>query len=421
MRWYSFAIRIFLLIGLLFCIYIVVRRGVAAWYFREGSPDAIQTALKWDPANPQYYDALGTIMHLYANGGNSNDIVQLYQNATRLSPHDAQFWADLGAGNDWAGRTSEALGALQQARHLFPNSPDINWRLANFYVRTRKTSEALQALQTVLRGDSAAWRNVFVLATRATGDTKAILGILPIQAPIFFDYLNFQIETGNLVGAQEVWARILELNLSFDLSKAFPYLDALIQRKDLVQLQEAWVALTQRFPTQIEHAGPTLNLVTNGNFDHDILNGGLDWRVVPTDGALVSLDSADASARSRALRITFDGSRNLGYEHVFQYVPVQPNTRYRFSGRMRVQSITTDSGPRFQVCDGYNLGRLFVSTENLVGTSGWLEQHADFRTGNDAHLLLIRVARPMSHKFDSQIAGTVWIAGVSLNTEELPH
>jgi hypothetical protein len=86
-----------------------------------------------------------------------------------------------------------------------------------------------------------------------------------------------------------------------------------------------------------------------------------------------------------------------------------------------VQSITTDSGPRFQVCDGYNLGRLFVSTENLVGTSGWLEQHADFRTGNDAHLLLIRVARPMSHKFDSQIAGTVWIAGVSLNTEELPH
>jgi len=394
---------------------------VGAWYFREGSPDAIQTAMKWDPANAQYHDALGTLMHMYASGGNSNDIVQLYQNATRLSPHDAQFWADLGAGYDWAGRTNEALGALQQARQLFPNSPEINWRLANFYVRTRKTSEALRALQTVLRGDSAARRNVFALATRATGDTKAILGMLPLQAPVFFDYLNFQIERGDLVGAQEVWARVLELNVSFDLSKAFPYLDALIQHRDLVQLLDAWATLTQRFPTQTEHAASSSNLVTNGSFDYNILNGGLDWRVVPTEGALVSLDSADTFESRRALRITFEGSRNLDYGHVFQYVPVQPNTRYRFFGRMRVQGITTDSGPRFQVCDGYNLGQLFASTENLVGTSGWLEQHAELTTGMDTHLLLIRVARPMSDKFDSQIAGTVWIAGVSLSAAQLPH
>ena len=88
---------------------------------------------------------------------------------------------------------------------------------------------------------------------------------------------------------------------------------------------------------------------------------------------------------------------------------------------MRVQGITTDSGPRFQVCDGYNLGQLFASTENLVGTSGWLEQHAELTTGMDTHLLLIRVARPMSDKFDSQIAGTVWIAGVSLSAAQLPH
>ena len=69
---------------------------MGAWYFRQGSPDAIQTAMRWDRANPEYYDGLGNLMHLYADGGNSNEIVQLYQSATRLSPQDARSWADLG-------------------------------------------------------------------------------------------------------------------------------------------------------------------------------------------------------------------------------------------------------------------------------------------------------------------------------------
>jgi hypothetical protein len=45
--------------------------------------------ISWDPANPDYYDALGTTMHLYANGENTSEIVQLYQRAgartTRIS------------------------------------------------------------------------------------------------------------------------------------------------------------------------------------------------------------------------------------------------------------------------------------------------------------------------------------------------
>jgi hypothetical protein len=59
----------------------------------------------------------------------------------------------------------------------------------------------------------------------------------------------------------------------------------------------------------------------------------------------------------------------------------------------------------------------FVSTENLAGTSGWSKQSAQFTTKPDTHLLVIRVARPVSSKFDNQIAGIVWISGVSLNPE----
>jgi hypothetical protein len=387
---------------------------VGAWYFRKGTPKAIQTAMKWDPANSEYYDALGTIDHMYGVGGNSTEIVQLYQTATRLSPHAARFWADLGAGYDWAARSEDALEAFQHAQHLFPNSPEINWKLANFYVRTGKTPEALHALQMVLMEDGMAGRRVFTLAANATRDREAILQMLPLQATVFFDYLNFRMERGDVVGAEEVWARILQLNLPFDLREAFPYLDGLIRHKEIGQLAEAWSAVAVRFPGQIRSPVPGSNLVTNGSFEFDILNGGFDWRIIPLEGAVVSLDSADAFEGARVLQIKFDGAHNLDYGHVFQYVPVRPNTRYRFSGTIRVQGITTDSGPRFQVFDAYNLGDLLVSTENIVGTSGWSKQSAQFTTKPDTHLLIIRVARPLSSKFDNQIAGIVWVTGVSL-------
>jgi hypothetical protein len=416
-RWHTFVIRIFLLMSLLFFIYLAVRRAVAAAYFRKGSPNAVQTAIRWDPANPEYYDALGTLMHLYADRGNSDEIVLLYQNATRLSPHDAHFWADLGAGYDWAGRSNDALDAFQRARRLFPNSPEINWRLANFYVRAGKIPEALRTLQMVLQEDGTAGRRVFTLATNATRDRNALLEMLPPQPPVFFDYLNFLSERGDIVGAEEVWARILQLGLPFDLREAFPYLDGLIQHGELGQLSKTWSALAQRFPAQVQSTVPSSNLVTNGGFESDILNGGLDWRVLPIEGSVVSLDPVGVFEGVRALRITFDGSSNTDYGHVFQYVPVQAKTRYRFSGHMRVQDITTDSGPRFQACDAYDMGNIFVSSENLVGTSGWSEQHAEFTTLPDTRLLLLRVVRSVSNKLDNQIAGTVWIDDVRLISE----
>jgi len=393
------------------------RRAVGAWYFRQGSPDAIQSAMRWDPANPEYYDTLGTLMHLYADRGNADEIVQLYRSATRLSPHDAHFWADLANGYDWAGSSDDALDAFRQARRLFPNSPDINWRLANLDVRAGKIPDALGTLRMVLLEDGTTARRVFTLATNATPDREAILDMLPPQSPIFFAYLNFRIEKGDIAGAEQVWARVLQQKLPFDLREAFPYFDALIQYRELARLPETWAALAQRFPEQIQNLAPGLNFITNGGFEFDILNGGYDWRAIPTDGAVVSLDSANAFEGSRALRISFDGSRNVEYGHVFQYVPVQANTRYQFSSHVRANGITTDSGPRLQVCDAYNVAQVFVSTENLLGTSDWTEQRAAFTTHSDTRLLLVRVVRPASAKLDNQIAGTVWMDAIRLTAQ----
>lgn len=403
---------------MLFCVYTAARRGIGAWYFRQGSPASIQEAIKWDGDNPQYYDALGTLTHFYGNTKDLDASVAFYEKATRLSPYDAHYWSDLAAAYDWAGRTSDALSAFRRALRFFPNSPEINWRFANFAFRTHRVPEGLEALRIVLRGNTPAHRDVFLLAARATRDNGAILEeMLPLQASIFFDYLNFQIETGNMVAAEQVWMRVLQLKLPFDLREAFPYLDALIQHKEPSRLAAAWATLAERFPEEIRPRTNAPNLITNGGFELDILNGGLDWRVIPVEGAVVSVDSQDFVEGSRALRIEFNGRHNLDYEHTFQYVVVQPNTRYRFSGSLRANGITTDSGPRFQIFDAFDMGYLFLSTENVVGTTGWSAQQVEFKTGAATHLLIVRIARPASTKLDNQISGTVWVDQVTLTAE----
>lgn len=419
-RWFSSAIfiRVCLVIALSRCMYLAAKQGISAWYLRQDSPAALERATQWDAANPQNLDDLGNLIHLYGDGGSPDSIVRAYEAATRLSPQNAQYWADLGSAYDWSGRRNDALAAFHRAQQLFPNSPEINWRVANFLIRSGKTTEGLECLRKVLLGESIPRRDVFALAARATHDNKEILGeVLPPRRAILTDYLNFQIAKGDIDAAEEVWQRLLALNIPFTIQEAFPYLDALIQHRKLAELEQTRLLLANRFPSETRSGVGDRSLVANGSFEYDLLNGGFDWRVAPVKGARVSLDSGKRFDASRSLRIDFDGTENPYYCHVFQYVLVKPETRYRFSGYMRVEGITTDSGPLFEIYDAYDMQGFLLSTEGLVGTSDWSLRQVDFTTKPDTRLLIVRVGRRPSQKLQNQIAGTVWVDRVTLEAE----
>jgi hypothetical protein len=260
--------------------------------------------------------------------------------------------------------------------------------------------------------------DVFALAERATSNKRTILDeVLPPDTSILVDYLNFQIGKDDIGAAEQVWHRLLELKLPFDLRQAFPYLDALIRHRKLAEVSGAWSLLTNYFPSEVYPDAADDNLVVNGSFEHEILNGGFDWRVVPTKGASVSLDTENRFDGARSLRIDFDSTENPYYCYVFQYVAVKPETRYHFSGYLRVKGITTDSGPAFEVSDAYDTKKLFLSADGLVGTSDWSLQEFEFKTQQNTQLLIVRVSRRPSHKLANQIAGTVWVDNVKLETK----
>ena len=411
--------RITIALAMLYCAYLALRQGVGTYEARQSTPAALEKAVRWDPANPANYDALATLTHLYADREDPAAVVRLSRTAVQASPMQADYWADLGSAYEWAGRSEDALRCFERARDLFPLSPDLNWRLANFYVRDGKTGPAEVALERALLGNPELRQPAFALGWGATSDNQELLAhMIPAQADVLLSYLDFLITTKRIEAANQTWARLLDLHLVFPVREAFPYLDALIYANEPEQLEQAWTAMVERFPAQLRPRVAYPNRIVNGGFEFEILNGGLDWRVLPTPGAAVRVDSLNFFDGVHSLRVQFDAKHNLDYGNVTQYVPVHPGTLYRFSAYMRVEGITTDSGPRFQIYDAAQPSQLFLSTENLVGSSSWSPERLEFTTGPETRLLVVRLARPASRKFDNLIGGTVWIDQINLSSAE---
>ena len=169
-----------LLLGILALLLVsAAREGVAAYYIHQNTPDAVQQALRWDPTNPVYPAAAANLLHLYGDDPDPHGVVRLCQTALHLAPFDATYSANLAQAYEWAGQTTAlATAYFRRALTLFPNSPQINWQVANFYVRSGNTSEALPLLRKVLSSNLIPQNQIFALASNARIDSATVVNDL---------------------------------------------------------------------------------------------------------------------------------------------------------------------------------------------------------------------------------------------------
>ncbi len=414
------AIRAVLSAGLLYCIYLVVTQAIALWHFRyHPLPEGALEAIEWDARNPEYYRMLGRYYERSVLDGDAEKAVRFYKWAVERDPNQAQLWAELGGAYRAAGRPGDAREAYEQARELFPNSPSINWRLGNFYIQQGRVEEALAALRKALLGDPQLRLPAYELIWTAGVKRELILArMIPPDVDIYFHYLNYLVRTDRLEAAVQVWERLLDLEQGFEPHATFPYLDALIRGRRIDQLTEVWEAVINRNASLFRRQPWDQNLILNGDFESQILNGGLGWRIRPAEGVVVKVDTLTFFDGTRSLKIQFGGELNLDYRHITHHVSVRPDTNYRFVAYTRARSITTDSGPRLELVDFYNRNEWFFHTGDIVGTSSWTRHELEFTTGRDTKLLTLRVVRAPSQKFDNKIAGTLWVDRVSLTRIE---
>jgi hypothetical protein len=151
------------------------------------------------------------------------------------------------------------------------------------------------------------------------------------------------------------------------------------------------------------------NLLVNGDFSLEMLNGGFDWVHQKIDGVSLALDPSEAHSSSRSLRISFDGPgiRDAG---ISQVVAVEPNTSYEFSASYKAEDMEGAGAMQFAIQDAYKETSFFMS-EDLRDADFWKKTGGAFTTGPDTELVMVRIVRVPP---GSPIRGKLWIDGMQL-------
>ncbi len=367
-----------LLVAVEAAIFLVLAGWVGKGYVADAlasnpTRDNLERAVKLDPSNAEYHVRLGRLYEYSPADLQLDKAEEHFKRATQLDSYDPQTWLDLAVAMEFQGRIAEAGACLRQVQLLAPNLPAYQWPVANFYLLQGSTDEAFRHFKAVLAGTPQYDGSVFTLAWKATDDAGKILQeLIPERVTTEFSYLNYLVAGHRLNEAQAVWKRIVAGREPFSVDASSSYIDGLLGAQRSDEAYQVWTDLQKKGLIRYTSLPSEKNLISNGEFEDELLNMGFDWRIVSVEGVYAGLDTSAYHSPGHALLVQFLGKQNLQYQHVYQYVKVSPGQSYRLQASLKTENITTDSGPRLEVYDAYNPAALDKFTDDLTGTSdGW--------------------------------------------------
>lgn len=380
------------------------KQFLAAHYSRSQNLADMQRAVALDWGNARYHDNLG---RYFISQQSPDRALASLLTAARLNPHSAKYWVDLAAAQQALGDTNGDSHSLQQALLADPHTPRITWDAANIYLAQDLREEALKLFHSVLETDPVYMGAALNTCWRIRPDIDVLLAsVVPPQADTAF--LEFLVAHKETTAANKVWQRMFSLQQPVERRYLFDYLRYLIVSHEVSQASLVWQQAGKLSGLEA-YQRSSENLLINGDFSLDILNGGFDWVHREVRGASLALDPTEMHSSSRSLRITLDGP-GISDAGIVQVIPVDPDTTYDFSGFYKARDMDGAGGMQFAISDAYNNTPVFMG-EDLGDADFWQQSGGSFTTGPETSLLIIRIARVPS---GSPIRGELWIDGLRL-------
>ena len=403
---------ILILILLLFVGYHVLSmwRGITL-YQATLSKESLLKAIHITPSNPDPYYRLGLFYQWEIRNINPKESLNYLLKAIERNPLEQEYWLNLSRIYRSLGETSASEKALKNAILVFPTSYQGRWVSGNLFLQEGAIEKALLHFSYILTNYPNQSPLVYDVLARAINDSEYILDqIVPKDPFSFRQFLSYLYERGDKEWVQKAWKRKESFGFKADRKTTLQYVDFLITHRELREAFQVWKARLH------EEGRATLSdntLITNGGFEKaEILGGGFDWKIEEVPGAKISFDLSTAFEGKSSLKIVFNGKENVNFHHVYQFVPLKPNTEYMLKANMKTQAITTKSGLKMEVL---GIGQPFYRvSESLHGDHPWRELEILFRTPPQLQGGIVRVRREKTDKFDRFIGGTVWIDHVRL-------
>jgi tetratricopeptide (TPR) repeat protein len=367
----------------------------------------LEKAIRLEPSDAEYRDLLGRNLALL--GESLDAAISTFRTATQLNPYDARGWLDLAGAYQVAGRVREQEESVERAVKADPSTPHVAWEAANLFLVQGEREKALHYLGIVLANDPQGVDPALQMCWRVTGDAGLIVNMLPPRSELYFSLINLLISRQEIAAAESVWNRLIGLRQTFPLNLSFPYFRFLLAKQEVAVANTSWEQLADLNPSLRPYLPSSGNLIVNGGFEENILNGGFDWWYQSNPHTTLTIDTNEFRSGTRSLSIAFDG-QSAAEAGISQFIPVKPNTHYAFSAEYKAEELETASGPRFSIIDPYT-GTSYVLSEDIVGTNPWRSEQEQFQTGQNTQLLLLRIVRQPANQL---IRGQLWIDDLKL-------
>jgi tetratricopeptide (TPR) repeat protein len=383
------------------------RACLAAWFGDRIDLASLQRASRLDPGNADYRNRLGRYYELIAHDPSA--AIEPYRAAVQLNPHSARFWFDLASAYQVLGDIAGQTAALEHAIQADPTTPDVAWEAANLYLVRGENEKALREFHVVLGTDPSLVPAAIQFCWRIEPDVDALLrDVVPSHLDADIAFLSLLMSKGETAATAKVWASLMQAPEPIELHNVLEYFGYLIQHKEVDQALLVWQQAATRLGLAA-YLPSSHNLVVNGNFSLDVLNGGLDWQYQKQSSVELTLDPSDFHGGRRSLLVTFDGPR-VNDAGIFQYIPVQPNSNYEFTGYYKTGEFDGAGGPHFTLQDMYNQ-TVYYESDELKDAGFWKSATGEFTTGPDCRLVVLHIRRLPE---GSPIRGKLWVGDFHL-------
>ncbi len=369
-----------------------------------GRPEfaSLQRAARLDPDNAEYRNHLGRYYALVA--ADPGSAIEPYRAAVQLNPHSARYWFDLASAYQVLGDISNQTQALEHAITADPTTPDVAWEAANLYLVQGDNEKASGEFHVVLENDPDLANRAIQLCWRMNPDVDTLLrDVVPARSTAYIAFLELLMAKHETAATAKVWAALMASSQTFELRHVYDYFQYLLNHKDVDQARLVWQQAAPRFGLS-SYLPTRSNLIVNGDFSLDVLNGGFDWQYQKQRSVTLTLDPSDSHGGGRSLQITFDGP-GVNDAGIRQFIAVQPSTSYQFSAYYKNGDIEGAGGPHFTIQDAYTQTVLYDSDE-LKEAGFWKSATGEFATREDSRLVILHVRRLPE---GSPIRGKLWV------------
>ncbi len=400
----------------LFCLlggylFLAAREFLASIFARRPDPINLARAIRLSPGNADYRNRLGRYFY-FSNSDPQASLAPL-RAAVQINPHQARYWLDLGAAFQLLGDVDQQRDSIEHALVVEPTDPHVAWEAANLFVVQGDFDRALREFRVVVENDPYLPGAALETCWRVRPDADVLLrDVIPSRPDSLLTFLTLLMSKQQTDGSLKVWDQLLQLHQKFDPHYLFDYVRYLILARRPDEALSAW----QRSVALLGLSGylpSSDNLIVNGDFSLDVLNGGFDWVYQKQSGVKLLLDPSDFRQGHRSLSIAFEGP-GISDAGIHQFVNVRGGTAYDFTAYYKSNEFQGAGGPQIVLRDAYT-GQVFFASDPMVDADFWKAVHAQFTTPSSTSLLIVNIERRPA---GSPLRGKLWLDNFQLYPAE---